>query len=415
MASKIISNYRNLPKDAKRILTIGLIVILVAAIPLLVWALLTQRFDLRKKASTSEAPIPTPIRWSTKDVTLVASDFYIDINGKRFTPNQTTVVHSVSQADSNYITLIANWTQDNIFMGVAISYKLSNGTTWYQTKFETSNPGPDGGYVEYNKGQTWTMGIVGHPPNYFNPADLYTDPSVGGHAHFSDLRVNLPGLTGFPNTTMTPSPYPSPTSYPYPTPTAVPTSNPNPSPKPLDFRVKFGGVTDGSADGAKATIRFVNAFQNLITSPVSFSYIGNGIYRAIVIPDFSSILQSTNNGIGNYTFYIKGEKHSANKFCEYNQSGPCVGTGNLPIPYETAIPMPVYDFTGYSLQPGDLPPQDGKVDSSDFQKVSGLLGKLCSEQTAEDLATADLDYNGCVNIKDAFLLRKTLETKYDEY
>jgi hypothetical protein len=43
------------------------------------------------------------------------------------------------------------------------------------------------------------------------------------------------------------------------------------------------------------------------------------------------------------------------------------------------------------------------------------MGKLCSELTEEEKHTADLDYNGCVNIRDAFLIRKTLETRYDEY
>ena len=84
----------------------------------------------------------------------------------------------------------------------------------------------------------------------------------------------------------------------------------------------------------------------------------------------------------------------------------------MPIPSGTTIP--VFDFTGLSLDPGDLPPQDGKADSSDFDVIKSMLSKPCSGLTSQDKNTADLDYNGCIDTSDVFLMRKTLETRYDE-
>ncbi len=75
---------------------------------------------------------------------------------------------------------------------------------------------------------------------------------------------------------------------------------------------------------------------------------------------------------------------------------------------------PVFDFTGLPLEPGDLTPQDGKADNADFDKIKSLLSKPCSALTDVDKKTADLNYNGCVDIRDALLMRKTLETRYDE-
>jgi len=324
LVKKLLARYRELPIKTRQLLRIGIIFALVAALPLFVWAILTQRFDIREKASTGEIPPPTPV----------------------------------------------------------------------VTSFPTPTPPGTTGECQVCSGFAGLMCVSGL---------ICQEEDMGGTDGLDGPIPDLGGICvkpdGSSNCDASPSPTPS-------TP---------PQPKPLDFRIKFGGVSDGSADGAKATIRFLNSSGNYITSPVEFSHIGDGVYQAIIMPTFAHLLTSSNTGIGDYTFYVKGEKHAANKFCTYSQDGPCQGAGSLVIPYETAIPMPFYDFTGYALEPGDLPPQDGKVDSADFGKVTSLMGKLCSELTEEEKHTADLDYNGCVNIRDAFLIRKTLETRYDEY
>lgn len=181
----------------------------------------------------------------------------------------------------------------------------------------------------------------------------------------------------------------------------------------FDFRIKFDGVTDGSAEGAKANIRFVSfPVADLSTGPVEFHHIGGGVYEAILTPDYLPP-SASNQG---YTIYVKGEKHLARKYCQATgQSSECTGAGNINIPAPTANPASfVFDFTNLPLQPGDLFEQDGKADALDFAKVITLMGKASSSLTDQDLLTADLNYDGFVNIRDAFLMRKTLETKFDE-
>lgn len=181
----------------------------------------------------------------------------------------------------------------------------------------------------------------------------------------------------------------------------------------FDFRIKFAGVTDGSAEGAKASIRFVSSpVADLSTGPVEFHHIGGGVYEAIVTPDYLPP-SASNQG---YTVYVKGEKHLARKYCQATgQTSECTGNGGITIPAPAANPASfVFDFTGLALQPGDLYQQDGKVDAGDFIKLVGLMAKLSSTLTDLDKLTGDLNYDGYINIRDAFLMRKTLETKFDE-
>ncbi len=201
----------------------------------------------------------------------------------------------------------------------------------------------------------------------------------------------------------TPSPTPTPTTT--PTPTVSPT--PTPLASPIEFRLKLSGVTDGNAQGAMATARFVRSNVNLVTPPFALNHIGNGIYSATL--GFTGLQLPPGSG---YSIIIKGEKHVARKFCADDQTVPCLGNQSLTIPGGTV--KKIFNFTGLSLDPGDLPPQDGKADTSDFDVIKTLLSKPCASLTVGDKKTADLDYNGCIDIGDAFLMRKTLETRYDE-
>lgn len=181
----------------------------------------------------------------------------------------------------------------------------------------------------------------------------------------------------------------------------------------FDIRVRYAGVTGGDAEGAKANIRFVSVpVADLSTGPVEFHHIGSGVYEAIITPDY---LPPSAGGQG-YAVYVKGEKHLARKFCQATgQSSECSGNGSIVIPAPSTNPAPfVLDFTGLPLEPGDLYVQDGKADASDFAKVTALMSKASSLLTDEDLMVGDLNYDTYVNIKDAFLMRQTLQTKYDE-
>ncbi len=181
----------------------------------------------------------------------------------------------------------------------------------------------------------------------------------------------------------------------------------------FDIRIKFAGVSGGDAEGAKANIRFVSVpVADLTTGPIEFHHIGGGVYEAIVSPDY---LPPSAGGQG-YAVYVKGEKHLARKFCQATgQTGECTGNGNINVPAPAQNPAAfVLDFTGVALEPGDLYIQDGRADAADFAKVTQLMSKSYAALTDLDLMTADLNYDGYVNVKDAFLMRQTLQTKYDE-
>ena len=193
-----------------------------------------------------------------------------------------------------------------------------------------------------------------------------------------------------------------------PTPTSTPTPTPPPKVDGVEFRIKFSGVTGGAAEGAGVTARFVRSDLDVQTSPIRFHHIGDGVYQAVATLSGTLSLPA---GPG-YTIIMKGEKHVARKFCKQSgQTSPCQGNESMTI---TASPSPVFDFTGLSLDPGDLPPQDFKADLADLDIIRSLLSKPCSALTPQDKKAGDLDYNGCVDIGDVYLMRKTLETRYDE-
>lgn len=193
------------------------------------------------------------------------------------------------------------------------------------------------------------------------------------------------------------------------------TATPPPTVRPFSVLLKFGGVSDGSAEFAKASVRFISkaldSTLGYVTPQVPVVYMGNGIYK-LLVGVWSTNLPASND----YSIVVKGEKHLGIKYCQpVGQTLHCSGsqTGTITIPADPSS-MVSLDFTGFPLAPGDTPPQDGTVDSVDFQRISNLLNKPCSALTDAEKLIGDLDYNGCVTSRDILLLRKTLETRYDE-
>ncbi len=179
--------------------------------------------------------------------------------------------------------------------------------------------------------------------------------------------------------------------------------------KPLSliFKVKLQGVTDGKADGFKANIRFAKGSLDSAMDLI-FRHVGDGLYQAL-----ATITDPPAAGPG-YQIIVKGQKHASRKFCKISgQTTPCRSFDSLSLPEgsDTATTM---DFTGLRLDPGDLPPQDGKVDRADIQILRNLMKKPCGDLSADDKMTGDLNYDGCIDTSDAILLRRTLETRYDE-
>jgi hypothetical protein len=479
---------------------LGITFALLAALPLFIWAILTQKFDIRKRAATGE-PTPTPIgtsvNWQTPYAYFRADNFRIVANGKTFYANTPSVsVHS-DPGSPTYTTLEVTWQENGTEMRLYI-YFNSDGQKWWSPEIRIYNGkiSPDWiifkeKFFESNLGsehkQTISGGFSQTDPStgkeiagvYFsnlriqaftslasptpticqlvkpdvsifpqsqsgNPGERkdYTVrvknndgincpitsfeleallPSQDWHAGFSKPILKLlPGGVGTSLISITSSLDSVARGYPIgvrissgknihssAADAAYIVTRQSPTLRTMTFKIKFTGVSDKAAEGAKAKIRFTRGATDLETSPIEFVHIGDGIYEATIT------LKTYLPAGSGYTIYVKGEKHLARRFCSSSgQSQRCVGNGNITIP---TTGTSVFDFTKLALEPGDLPPQDGKVDSTDFAKIISLLNKLCSDLTENEKAVADLDYNGCVNIRDAFFMRKTLETKFDEY
>jgi len=311
----ITSKFKSLPKKTKTLLYIGITLALLVALPLFILAIVSQTFDLRKRAATGE-PVCT-------------EEGQIRISGTDSPECCVGLTEILNSQPPNCIELNHN----------TICTKCGNKT-------------------------------CGLGENYCN----------------------------------------CPNDCPSPIPSLIP--------QPLvivNLKIKFMGVNDGSADEALVTLRFRREGSPQIrsidyqSSSFKVFHDENGIYVAqIGIP--KSYFDDISTG---YIVYLKGEKHLSKKFCyPHGQNERCSGfTGNINIPSEGELDL---DFTGLPLEAGDLPPQDGVVDINDFQQINALMEKLSTNITENDLNTTDLNYDNKINISDMFLLRQTLETKYDE-
>lgn len=113
-----------------------------------------------------------------------------------------------------------------------------------------------------------------------------------------------------------------------------------------------------------------------------------------------------------YKFFIKGQKHLQKRICdadpkpsgETNTYQCSIGTISLKEGENN------FDFKNIVLMSGDLPQQDGVVDSSDIAKIRQSLGKT----DAGSLSVADLNLDGVVDTQDYSLAIDGLLIKNDE-
>ena len=219
------------------------------------------------------------------------------------------------------------------------------------------------------------------------------------------LRVNFTAYgTGAANTPIPPG---GATNTPTPTGTVPPGSE-----AVLNFSVRFQGVDSGTHKPTDA-----NKTQKL-----SFR-VKKGNFEK-VFTDVDAVYSDTNgNWTGSvtltgvtpgegYAVFIKGPKHLAKKFCTNNQTRRCVTEGSLAL----NSGKNEYDFTTLPLEAGDLPnpnqggKQDGVANSVDYS----LARDRWLKNTAQNLAIADVNFDGVINSADTTLIRETIETRYEE-
>lgn len=158
----------------------------------------------------------------------------------------------------------------------------------------------------------------------------------------------------------------------------------------ISFKVKFRSLTeDVGPINVILRVKGGGLFKEF--QDIQLTHLENGVYTANDVP-----LLDVPAGDG-YKIFIKGPKHLAKGFDGINLVS---GSNSM------------FDLTGTELEPGDLPPQDGVINSQDISRVIELLE--VAEPSEEELATADLNYDGVINGADVNELILTLSTKYDE-
>lgn len=226
----------------------------------------------------------------------------------------------------------------------------------------------------------------------------------------------IPSITPYPTTqvtsipTSTPTPRPVVTSIPTPWFTVTPTPTPATMAQTMELRVRLAGVSASEANGAKVSVKFAlkGGTVQQLSAPLTLSHVAGGVYKAtaMIANPFPAGTQ--------LRIKVKGEKHVSVQFCkQVGQTGPCLDTDYITVP--NPVPLTYgFDLTGIPLPPGDLPPQDGRADMQDLERMKPLMAKPCSSLTAAEKLVGDVDYNGCVNVRDVFLILQTLRTRYDE-
>lgn len=115
---------------------------------------------------------------------------------------------------------------------------------------------------------------------------------------------------------------------------------------------------------------------------------------------------------GNFKVYIKGPRHIQKKICENNPKD-LGAVGSYYCKIGESIPLDALpqennlDFSGIYLLSGDLPEQNGIVDSYDISYLRNNLGK-----TGDTICDINLD--GVCDSQDYSLLIQALSVKYDE-
>lgn len=408
--SNFVRTFKSLPIKTRSLLLLGTTLAIFVALPLAVWTVSNGNFELRRKAAAATTASFNP----SSSTPGVGQNFAValNINSGENKIVGADVVVNFDKTKLQVIDIVpgtylpnANTTGkilDNVNGQTTLSILLPTGSSEIQGQGNlaliTFRPIANGS-ANVALDQSSLVGATG------------MDVGLNVLTNYPAININVGGATTAPTATPTLAPTATPTLAPTATPTLAPTASPTAPPvtsQTYRFKFRFAGVTDDRAGGSKVKIKFyrnVNgAITSLITPLVPVTYAGNGLYqvtRTLVSPPAPG---------SRYAVLIKGEKHLNRKFClASGQLSQCGSEGSITIPAPTNGVIN-YDFTGVALVPGDTDPQDGQANSSDYDRVRSVLGKLCSAQSDDDRFRGDLDYSGCVGVKDMFLMRQALNT-----
>jgi len=465
MLNSFRSRLKQLPSSARRYLLVAFFAMLLIALPIMVWGLVTGNFELRKRAASGEPlpPVLNPININTPNVSLHAKDHYVLANGQKYIIDTNTLTYSYDLGTENYTSLVLNWQENGKIMGIKIHFKQES-TYWTVSEIITSMGSADNGlgvgqsffgpFPIVPKGQAFNSNI-----DYAGSLPF----GLNGLLHIEGLYIN-PMFIQTPVTVKKPG-------------CSKSTIAPNSGPAPLYVTLHGGGYAkDGfGIDGYQWDFENDGYWDtNISLEPVAHIYDRPGTYYPkyrvhspnglwsdkcdynypIEVLDSQSFLQfkvkfagvtsrpiddsakqiriygtSDNGGSvigsangksnivsvgltvddsGVYHGYIEP---SGGSYYGYNYRLRVKGPKHLQevfdnVVFEKGVET---DLTAKPLRPGDLN-QDGTLDKTDLTEVN----KRIFSNKVEDIALADVNFDKRVDIIDRTLILNTLSVQYDQ-
>jgi len=193
-----------------------------------------------------------------------------------------------------------------------------------------------------------------------------------------------------------------------PLPTQLITTSPSPTTGnvTLNLKLKLQGVVKKPASGQETQtvkVKIVDVSGNTASGSGQFTADDNGIW-------IGSITTNVATGSG-YKVFVKGPKHLQKRVCVATPTETYPGSyhcdqGGITI----TAGQNTFDFSGVYMLVGDLPEQDGVVNSYDTSLIRNNLGK----SDADTLSKADLNFDGIVDTQDYSLIISALSVRGDE-
>lgn len=212
--------------------------------------------------------------------------------------------------------------------------------------------------------------------------------------------------------TATPTPLPTqvaPTSTPTPdsSVTATPTQTPAPNEEAtaLNLKLRLQGVSSNPAGDKQTTAKVsLKTETGEVYGPNEIGLTANssGVWEGSVNFNINRNLK--------YVVIVKPAKHLQKVICVASPTEALGGSYQCSLPEIQLQSSNNLDFSGIIILAGDIPSQNGVIDSADIAYVRQNFGNMQST----NLLRADLNFDGIVDTQDYALIMGALSFKYDE-
>ncbi|OGK33898.1 hypothetical protein A3F58_00545 [Candidatus Roizmanbacteria bacterium RIFCSPHIGHO2_12_FULL_37_9b] len=354
--------------------------------------------------------VDTQLLLTTNNNQVKALDFILPYDDTRLTFQNTVdlaqniVINPNSGFDTQFVIKSVNPSTKRISLGLQAQTPVQSSTDILLAtiKFVVKLDAPDGltdlmpdsASTVYN---LQTQNILECTGGYHLLVGQVITPTPGGPTDTPTPTITPGGPTLTP--TITPTPPIGATSTPTPT--------PNPFQMNLGSKVRFQGIlglpNQAQPLSVKVTINSI-ALSVAQTAVGDFTVDNNGFWSGRV--GFNNVSPSSD-----YKIFIKGPKHLQKRICQSTPQESSPGTYHC----ENGAILLNYgdnnlDFSGIFLLVGDLPVQDGVVNSYDISLIRNNIGST----DPSVLALADLNLDGIVDSQDYSLVIAALSVRTDE-